>query len=262
MPLVARARGGGASRLLNTLPPLALGVAVLLIWQAITQARVVSTFLLPTPAEVARTFWSALVDGSRLPTEALVTLEESLGGFVIGTLTGIPVGYGIARSPLLARTFQPYLAASQAVPAVALAPLLVLWLPFGLPPVIALCALIIFFPIVVNTALGIRGLDRDVLDAARVEGAGRWARLRSIEFPLALPSILAGLRTSLTLSITGAVVGEFVVGGVGLGGSLVTAQANNDPPLVFATLLMLGILAATLYGVARLVERRLSYLED
>lgn len=245
----------------DALPAVAAGLALLLIWQALIAARAVSPFLLPAPLDVARAFWYALTDPRQLPSEALTTLQESLGGFALGTLVAVPVGYAIARSRLLARILQPYLAASQALPAVALAPLLVLWLPYGLPPVIALCALIIFFPTVVNTALGIRGLDRDVLDAARVEGAGWWARARHIEIPLALPSILAGLRTSLTLSITGAVVGEFVVGGEGLGGALVTAQAHIDSPLVFATLVMLAALAALLYGVARLAERRFSYLE-
>jgi NitT/TauT family transport system permease protein len=243
-------------------PALVLGGLVLAAWQFVTQAGLVYTILLPPPADVWRTFWAELLAPKGLLAQAIVTLEESLGGFVIGVLVALPVGYGIARSPFLARMLQPYIAASQAMPAVALAPLLVLWLPLGLPPVIALCALIIFFPIVVNTALGIRGLDPDLIDAARVAGAGRWARVRYIELPLALPSILAGLRTSLTLSITGAVVGEFVVGGVGLGGSLVSAQANGNPALVFATLVMLGVLAAVLYGVARLSERRLSYLEE
>jgi NitT/TauT family transport system permease protein len=248
--------------MLALVPALALGGAVLLAWQLVAQEGIVSSFLLPAPADVWRTFWAALLDPQELPAQVLTTLEESIGGFAIGVVIALPVGYGIARSRLLARMSQPYIAASQAMPAVALAPLLVLWLPLGLPPVIALCALIIFFPVVVNTALGIRGLDRDVLDAARVAGAGRWALARYIELPLALPSILAGLRTSLTLSITGAVVGEFVVGGVGLGGALVTAQADNDAPLVFATLLMLGLLAAILYGLARVAERRLSYLEE
>ena len=225
------------------------------------QAQVISAFLLPAPADVWRSFWLGLLDAQQLPAEALVTLEESLGGFALGALVALPVGYGVARSRLLGRMLQPYIAASQAVPAVALAPLLVLWLPYGLPPVVALCALIIFFPAVVNTVLGVRGLDRDIVDAARVSGAGRWALVRYIELPLALPSILAGLRTSLTLSITGAVVGEFASGGVGLGGALLTAQADHDAPLVFATLLMLGLLAAAYYGGARLVERRFSYLE-
>ena len=150
---------------------------------------------------------------------------------------------------------EPYLAASQAVPAVALAPLLVLLLGYGLLPVAALCALIVFFPAAVNTTLGFRTIDRDVLDAARIDGAGRWALLRHIETPLALPSILAGLRASLTLSVTGAVVGEFVLGDQGLGGLLTIARGNFDAPLVFATLIALALMATTLYGLARLIER-------
>ncbi len=249
-----------AARSLGTLPALALGVLALLIWQFVTQAGLVATFLLPAPLDVARSFWLSLSDGL-LTSYAMQTLIESLAGFVLGAVVALPLGYAIARSPLLARAFQPYLAASQALPAVAIAPLLVLWLGFGMPPVIVLCALIVFFPLVVTTVLGLRTLDRDVVDAGRVEGAGRWALLWHIELPLALPSILAGLRTSLTLSVTGAVVGEFVLGDQGLGGLLQIARGNLDTPLVFATLLTLALLAAALYGVARLIERRFSYVE-
>jgi NitT/TauT family transport system permease protein len=129
-------------------------------------------------------------------------------------------------------------------------------------PRLAICALVVFFPLVVTTTLGLRSLDREVLDAARVEGAGRWALFRQIELPLALPSILAGLRTSLTLSITGAVVGDFVLGGEeGLGGLLIGFSAAFDSAGVFATLLLLALLAALYYGLARLAERRFSYLE-
>jgi NitT/TauT family transport system permease protein len=105
-------------------------------------------------------------------------------------------------------------------------------------------------------------LDRDVLAAARTDGAGWWALVRHIELPLALPGILAGLRTSLTLSITGAVVGEFVVGDRGLGGLLNIARGQFDSALAFATLLMLALLATTLYLLARLIEWRVSYLEE
>jgi NitT/TauT family transport system permease protein len=190
------------------------------------------------------------------------TLIESLEGFVAGSLFGLATGYGIARSRLLARMLEPYLAASQALPAIALAPLLVLWLGYGLTPVVVLCALIVFFPVHVNTALGVRTLNREILDAARVDGAGGWAMLRYFEFPLALPSILAGMRAGLTLSITGAVVGEFVIGDRGLGGLLTIARGNFNTPLVFATLFTLAILASGLYGIGRLIERRLSYLEE
>ncbi len=245
---------------LGLLPAFALGAVALAIWQFLAQSGAVAAYLLPAPAEVARSFWQALTDGVLL-SYTRTTLVESIAGFALGTAVALPMGYAISRSRLMARAIEPYIAASQALPAVALAPLLVLWLGYGLPPVALLCALIVFFPTVVNTALGIRTLDRDVLDAARVDGAGRWTLLRHVEFPLALPSILAGLRTSLTHSITGAVVGEFVLGDQGLGGLLNIARGNFDSPLVFATLLMLALLAAAMYGIAWFFERRLSLLE-
>jgi putative riboflavin transport system permease protein len=286
-PPTARSPGGSRwpprrlGRWLGPLPAALLGAALLGAWQLATKTGASPAFLLPSPASVAQAFWrgcgygalAVLAPGwpptltfALLPGRALVTLGESLAGFAVGTLVAVPLGYAIARSPTLARALQPYLAASQAIPAVALAPLLVLWLGgdwlgLDLPPIIALCALIVFFPTAVNTALGIRLLDRDLLDAARLDGAGHGALLRHIELPLALPSILAGIRTSLTLSVTGAVVGEFVVGDQGLGGLLNIAGGVFDTPLRFATLFMLALLASALYGIARLAERRLSYLE-
>jgi NitT/TauT family transport system permease protein len=190
-----------------------------------------------------------------------MTLLESLLGCALGAAVAIPLGYLIAHSRLIAGAAQPYVAGSQALPAVALAPLIALWLGYNLTPVIVLCALIVFFPMVITTVLGMRMLDREILDAARVEGANRWALLRHMEVPLALPSILAGLRTSLTLSITGAIVGEFVVGGKGLGELLVVDQQSLDSAGVFATLVTLALLAAALYGGMRLVERRFSFVE-
>jgi NitT/TauT family transport system permease protein len=166
----------------------------------------------------------------------------------------VPLGYGIARSRLLARALEPFVAASQALPAVAIAPLLVLWLGYGLKAIAVLCALIVFFPMVVNTAVGIRTLDREILDAARVDGAGFWPLLLHFELPLALPVILAGLRTALTLSITGAVVGEFVIGDRGLGGLLTIARGNFDTPLAFATIAMLMVLASCMYAIAWALE--------
>lgn len=264
----ARARGYATShsnrfrqsRALHILAPVALGIVLLIVWQFLVQSGLVSTFLLPAPADVLGSLWVSFTQDALL-SYTQVTLIESLAGCALGAAVALPLGYIIMRSRLVASAVQPYLAASQALPAVALAPLLALWLGYGLPPVIALCALIVFFPMVITTVLGLRLLDQDVLDAARVEGANRWALLRAIEVPLALPSILAGIRTSLTLSITGAVVGEFVVGGAGLGELLSVQRGNADSAGVFSTLLMLALLAAALYGSARLFERRFSYME-
>jgi NitT/TauT family transport system permease protein len=243
-------------------------VAILALWQLVTASRAISAYFLPTPADVLQAWLRGVgLSGSSTHTTPLLlsygltTLVESVAGFLLGTAIAIPLGYGIARSQALARALQPYMAAMQALPAIALAPLLIMWLGYDLPSVIALCALIVFFPMVVNTALGLRTLDRDVLDAARVAGAEGWTLFRYMEFPLALPSILAGLRVGLTLSITGAVVGEFVVGTDGLGGLLMIASYQSDRQLEFATLLTLSLLAAILYGLARLAERRFSYVE-
>lgn len=252
---------GIPQRAARWLPALVLGLLALVLWEALSRSGTVSSFLLPAPGDVAETFARALRSGL-LWRYARVTLVESLAGFALGTAVALPTGYAIARSRLLSRALEPYLAASQALPAIALAPLLVIWLGYGLRAVAVLCALIVFFPMVVNTALGLRTLDPEPVDAARVDGADRWSLLWHIELPLALPSILAGMRTGLTLSITGAVVGEFVLGDRGLGGLLIIARGNFDTPLVFATLLMLVVLAAAMYGIARLVERWLSYVEE
>ena len=257
----SRRRSWLARSAASALAPVALGVAALLIWQLVTQSGAVNAFLLPSPGQVAQAFISAAQSGLFLRYGS-TTLAESLVGFALGAAVALPMGYAIARSRTLAAALEPYMAASQAIPAVALAPLLMLWLPGGLAPIALLCALIVFFPAAINTTLGFRRLDHEVVDAARIDGAGGWSLLRYIETPLALPTVLAGLRTSLTLSITGAVVGEFVLSDQGLGGLLTIAHGNFDAPLVFATLIALAILAMGLYGVARLLEWFLVYLED
>ncbi len=248
----------------EAMPATVVGLVLLLIWQLLAQSGAVLSLFLPAPSAVARSFWFSLTS----PTNSLVgyvatTLLESLLGCLLGAAVAIPLGYGIAQSRLVASAAQPYLAGSQALPALAIAPLLGLWLGYGLAPVIVLCALIVFFPMVITTVLGLRLLDVDIVDAARVGGANRWALLRYIEIPLALPSILAGLRTSLTLSITGAVVGEWVTGGNGrgLGELLLSEWQNLDSAGVFATLVTLAVLAAGLYGGMRLIERHFSYVE-
>lgn len=240
---------------LGAVPALLVGVALLACWQGLVWRGTVQPYLLPAPLDVLEAFWQALEDGL-LWRYAKTTLSGSLLGFLLGAAFALPVGYATARSRIISSALEPYLAASQALPAVAIAPLLVLWLGYGLKSVVVLCALIVFFPVVVNTALGIRLIDRDVLDAARVDGAGGWPLLWNFELPLALPAILTGLRASITLSITGAVVGEFVIGDRGLGGLITIARGNFDTALVYATLFTLMLLASTLYGIARFAEVR------
>lgn len=243
---------GSASR--GVLPPLVFGLALLIVWDLAIRVGAVDTFYLPAPYDLAKHFVDELLHGDLLHYTKQ-TVREALAGCGMGLGVALPLGYLIARSDLAAAALQPYLAASQAVPAVALAPLFALWFGYGLLPFAMMCALLVFFPILVNTVLGLRSLDPDVMGAARVDGVGWWGMLWYIELPLALPSILTGVRNGFTLSITGAVVGEFVMGGEGLGQLLSVQRQEADTVGLFSTLVMLALLAAGFYGVIRLVER-------
>lgn len=244
-----------AQRLFLIVPPVLLALVILLGWYLATTAGHVQSIILPAPADV----FSSLVDGLRsglFLSNALVTIEESLFGFALALLVALPMGYGIAKWRLFAVTLQPYLAAGQAIPAIVIAPILYLIFGYGSVPIIILCALIVLFPMVITTALGFQTIDQALVDAARVEGASGWPMLAHIEFPLALPAILAALRTGLTLSITGALVGEFVVQGAqGLGALVLVSTDQFNVPQLFATLIVLGVLAALYYSAAWLLTK-------
>jgi len=237
-------------RVLLVTPPIILAVFLLVSWYLSTARGGVPKYILPTPGDVL----SALLDGLKsglFLSNTLVTMQESLLGFCLAVIVALPMGYGLAKSRLFAATVQPYLAAGQAIPAIVIAPLLVLWLGYGVLPIIILCMLIVLFPMVITTALGVQTIDHSLTDAARVEGASGLQMLVHIEFPLALPAILAAVRTGLTLSITGALVGEFVLSGdLGLGSLVLQAKNQFDLPLMFATLVILAGLAALYYGAS------------
>lgn len=241
--------------LLVIVPPLLLGAVILVIWFAGTALGHVQSLILPAPGDVFASLGAGLSSGLFF-SNALVTIEESLVGFLLAVVIGLPLGYGIAKWRLFAATVQPYLAAGQAIPAIVIAPVLYLLLGYGVVPIIILCTLIVLFPMVITTALGFQTIDPALVDAARVEGASGWPMLAKIEFPLALPAILAALRTGLTLSITGALVGEFVVQGAsGLGALVLVSTDQFNTPQLFATLLVLAFLAALYYTVSWLLVK-------
>lgn len=240
----------------NWVPPVIFGIAVLVLWIVVTETGAVGPHILPRPIAVVDRLVLGFSDGYLLDA-TLQTLSEALLGCLFAALIGIPIGFLIAHVRLVSVTFEPYLAASQAIPAVAIAPLLVTWIGYGTTPIVALCVLMVIFPIIINTAAGLRGLDQDVIGAARLDGAGGLSLLWHIELPLAAPAILAGIRTGFTLSITGAVVGEMVIGGrAGLGIQLTSAQHLNDIPGMFATIVILAVSAVALYLILRAIENR------
>lgn len=242
-------------RLLSSLPALALAFVFVIIWYMSTALGHVNPLFLPAPADVLSSLANGLTTGTYL-SNMLVTVRESVFGFLLALVIALPLGYGLAKSRFLARAIHPYLAAGQAIPAIVIAPILILWLGYGLLPNVIVCMLVVFFPIVVNTILGVESIDHEITDAARVEGASGWSLLTQIEFPLALPAILAAVRTGLTLSITGALVAEFVQGGdQGLGSLVLIAKNQYNMPFLFATLVILAVLAAFYYGMSWLLTK-------
>lgn len=237
------------------------GLVLLAAWWLTARLALVPQHVLPEPGSVIRRLWLSLTQ-TRLVAFAGVTLQEALLGCLIAALLALPLAWALAHWSLFARTVLPYVAASQAVPAIALAPLFVIWFGYGTVPVVLLCTFMVFFPITVTVLVGLRGLDPDIMDAARLDGAHGWQLIWHVEAPLALPSILAGLRTGFTLSITGAVVGEMTMGGTGLGMVLASQRQGSDTTGLFGTIILLCALASAIHTGLYQAERRSRVVAD
>ena len=242
----------------NAVASVAISFAVfVLAWKAIVVIGGYPPFILPPPEAVWDRLVRAWVDGIMTP-HALTTLTEVGLGFAVGAGTGLAVGYGLARSALVARLISPYIVAAQATPILALAPLLALWFGPGLTSKVVICGLIVFFPIAVSTMVGIRSVDAGLLEMARSFRATRRQILTTLEVPAALPSILGGMRVGVTLAVVGAIVGEWAGAERGLGVLVNLARGSLfDIPLMFATLVTIALLGIALYLVVVVLERRL-----
>ncbi len=225
-------------------------------WEGTVRFGGFPAFILPAPGRVWSRFLIALADGSLLPNAAATLLEVVLGllaGVILATLTG----YVLAKSRLLERLLSPYLVASQAIPIVAIAPLLVIWFGPGMFSKILICALIVFFPVLVNTVVGVRAVPDHLRDLMRSMHATPLQTLRYLEIPASLPVFLGGLRIGATLSVIGAVVGEFVGADRGLGFLVNVGRGQFDTALVFVAVFTLVAMALGLYGLVLLFEKRM-----
>ncbi len=239
----------------RVLAPLGTILLMIALWQLVASLELISPILLPPPAAVASALSSALADGSLLK-HAATTLEEMLVGLCIGVGFGLALGYVIAKAPLLESLLSPLIVAFQSTPIVAYAPLLVIWFGTGVTGKIITTAIIVFFPTLVNTIAGMRGLESSLCDLFRSLRASRWQTFRHLELPAALPVILAGLKTSSTLAVIGAVVGEFVSARYGLGALVIAARSRYDTPLVIVSALTMTTLALALYSLVACIEWR------
>lgn len=236
---------------------LLLALALFLgVWEFIVWIGDYPPFILPSPERVYAKLVGVLADGL-LWWHTRITLVEILGGLALGLTTATVLGYLLAKSPTLERLISPYIVASQSVPIVALAPLLVIWFGAGQSSKVLVCALTIFFPMLVNTVVGIRSVEPDLVDLMRSLRATRWQTFSLLEFPSALPILLGGLKVAVTLSVIGAVVGEFVAADRGLGFLINVARGNFDTPLMFVALFTLVNIALILYLLVVLLENLL-----
>lgn len=236
-----------------------LGIVSLLLglfaWYLITRYSGIPNFILPSPLSVWTRFLRALNDGS-LIYHTGITLSEIVLGLLVGTSFATVVGYGLAKSRSLEKVLAPYLVASQAIPVVAIAPLLVIWLGNGILSKVVICALIVFFPVLVNTIVGVRAVPTALYDLMNSLHASRSQILWKVEVPASLPVFLGGLRVGATLSVIGAIVGELVGAEQGLGFLLQLGDFQYDTPMVFVAVFMLIALALILYGIVTMLERR------
>jgi NitT/TauT family transport system permease protein len=207
--------------------------------------------VLPKPAVVLD---SALANWRLIVSEGWITLLESLIGFILAFILGVPLAVAIAGSRTLNLMFYPLLIATQSLPKVALAPLILVWLGLGIESKLAIAWLVAFFPIVVDTATGLRNTPAEFLDLAVAVRANAWQTFWKIRFPAALPFVISGCKVAITLAVIGAVIGEFIGSNEGLGNLLLVANSQINIPLAFACLIGLAVIGIGLYAAVAAVE--------
>lgn len=233
-------------------PALAL-IGLLIVWFA--ASLIVPSLLLPSPLDVG----TRLVSQTELGITGRYlwpTVVPALGGLLVAVVTALALAIAVTRSRWVAAVVEPWVALSQTVPLVAIAPILVLWLGYGQLPIAVLCAIIAFFPMVTTMTVGLRSLDRTVIEHAQLDGTTGWQRLGYVELPMAMPAILAGVRAGAVLSMTGAVVGELVMGGKGLGTLLTLSRQASDTVGVFTVIVWISAAALVLYAALSLAIAR------
>jgi NitT/TauT family transport system permease protein len=226
------------------------------VWTLVVHWGGYPPFILPGPDRVIARFWEMASDGS-LWRHGAVTLAEVSAGLTLGLVLAVTLGYLLAKSWVVEQILSPLVVASQAIPIVALAPLLVIWFGPGTLSKVLVCALVVFFPVLINTIVGLRSVEPNLVDLMRSLQASRWQTFTKLELPAALPVLLGGLKVGATLSVIGAVVGEFTGADQGLGFLVNQSRGLYDTAQMFVAFGALATIALTLYGLALVLERRL-----
>jgi NitT/TauT family transport system permease protein len=236
----------------SALYPLLGVAAILAIWQIYVSAFGINRIVLPGPLDILH---ASVNSWPTLLKETWPTFLESVLGFAIAVLIGIPVAVCVANSRVLNLTLYPILIATQSIPKVAVAPIVLVWFGLGLQSKLVIAFLVAFFPIVVDTATGMRATPAGLLELARSLRASSLQIFLKVQFPAALPFIFAGAKVAVTLAVIGAVIGEFIGSLNGLGNLLLTANSQLDSPLAWAALVWLSVLGILLFAAVVVVER-------
>ena len=245
---VAAERARQTSHLGQTLQsyvyPTAVLIALLVMWEVVTVVFSVPRYLVPSPLRVAK---EIIDQASLLTVHGLITLYEILLGFVVSVIVAVPLAVAMTYSRTIERTLYPLLVGSQTIPKVALAPLFMVWLGFGLAPKILMTFMIAFFPIVIGAVIGLVTIEPELIYVARSMGASDWQLFWKVRLPYALPSLFGGLKVAITLAVVGAIVAEFVGADRGLGYLIQVANGHLDTPLLVAAVVVISAIGIALY---------------
>jgi NitT/TauT family transport system permease protein len=239
-------------RFLDAAPSLVLGLILIALWEAAIHLFNVEVFVVPAPSAIAL----ALAQNASLLAQAtLVTAEEVLVGFILATLVGAALALLIVRYSLLGRALYPIIVLFQTVPKVALAPIFILWFGYDLSPKVLLIVVIAFFPVTLDMLAGLQSVEPGLIALMRSVGAKDNDILIRVRIPNALPHLMAGMKIAITLSVIGAIVGEFAGASAGLGYMIQFASTQLDTPLVFAALIVISVVGVVFYYLIELLER-------
>lgn len=237
------------------------GAALIGLWEALPRMGVVSEIILPTFTDTMSALWT-LVQADHFLRHLRVSMQEIGAGFVIGTLIGLVGGIVLAVWEPVKKTLYPYVIGFQAIPKIVFAPLFIAWFGYGQTSKIVMAVAISFFPVLLNTMVGLMGTPREAITLMRSLKATRWQTFRRVSLPYALPFISAGVKTALTFAVIGAIVGEFVGAREGLGFLLNTYNFQLRTDSVFAVIIVLAIVGSALYFLVEWVDRKVIYWED
>lgn len=239
---------------------LLLLVAILAFWEFGVRFFKVPKFLIPPVSDIAVALWRGLAAApmakNGLWYHSGITLAEILLGFFIGSAIGLAIGVVVSQMPKLEAILEPYVAALQSLPKVAVAPIIVVWLGFGISSKVAIICLLTFFPVLVTSIAGLKAVDPDRIDLLRSLSATRWQIFRKAKFPSALPYIFAGLNMAAAFAVVGAVVGEFVGAQAGLGVLILQMEAQMDTAGSFSVFIVLSVIGIVLTAILRRIQHR------